>query len=382
MVVINLFLVNNIRYKIYSLPFLISLIALSLFSVSCSKDPIREKAIAPDNPDTTQNPTSYDEGIFVINEGNYNWGNASITFIDNRTNATVQDLYQIANQHNLGDVAESMKICNGFGFIVVNNSNRIEVVNLKNFKSVKSITGLQSPRFLELIDSTKAYVTNLQKDISILNLQSNTITGTIPIYGWTESLIRYDKYMLVTSIGKYSEPSSKRKAQILVIDTQTDKIVDSIQTGKEPIGLVIDKKQKVWVLCSGGFDNFEAPSLMRINPELRMVEKVFTFPTITEVPSRLCINNTGDTLYFLKGGVYQTPVTMTGLPTNPLISADGRLFYGLAIHPKTGCIYVSDSKDYVQNGTVYQYSPTAKFIKQYTAGRIPGGFCFTSKNAK
>jgi hypothetical protein len=275
-----------------------------------------------------------------------------------------------------------MTIAGSLGYLLINNSNRIEVVSLKDFKSVKRIEGLHSPRYLQIVDSNKAYATNLQNYISIIDLHTNTVTGTIKTTSWTENLIRYDKYMLVTSIGTFNATSAVRKPQILIIDAQTDAIVDSMQTGKEPIGIVIDKKQKVWVLCSGGYDNFEAPSLMRINPELRIVEKVFTFPDPKLVPSRLCMNPGGDTIYFLKGGVYQMPVTSATLPSQPLINADGRLFYGLNIHPFTGRIYVSDAKDYVQNGTAYQYSVQGNLIKEYTTGRIPGSFCFTKNSSK
>ena len=356
------------------------LVLTALWFTACSKDPVREKPVDP--PVDTTKVVSFSNGIFVINEGNFNWGNASVTFLDNSNHTVLQDIFTLANQRSLGDVAESMKINGGKGYLVINNSNRIEVVNVGDFKSVTAITGLSSPRFLEIIDSTKAYVTNLQKNISVIDLTTNTISGSIKTSSWTENLIRYDKYKLVTSIGSFSEPSSGRTAQVFVIDTQTDRIVDSIQTGKEPIGLVIDKKQKVWVLCSGGYDNYEAPSLIRINPELRLVEKVFTFPDPQKVPSRLCINASGDTLYFLKGGVYRMPVASQALPENPFITADGRLFYGLAIHPNTGNIYVSDAVDYVQSGMVYQYRKDGSLAASYKAGRIPGSFCFTKNSTK
>ena len=373
---------ENVKEKkiiIYTILKFFSCLTITILAASCSKSPIREQTV---DPTDTTHITTYQNGIFIVNEGNYNWGNASVTFIENKSNTVIQDIFRKSNDRSLGDVAESMKIADSLGYLVINNSNRIEVVTLKDFKSVKTITGLNSPRFLEIVNTGKAYVTNLQKNVSIIDLHTNTVSGTIPTSGWTENLVRYDKYMLVSSIGTFSDPSSKRRAQILVIDTQTDAIVDSIQTGKEPIGIVIDKKQKVWVLCSGGYDNFEAPSLMRINPELRMIEKIFTFPDPTQVPSRLCINQTGDTIYYLKNGVCQMPVTSAALPAEPLISTAGRLLYGLAIHPQTGHIYVSDAKDYVQNGTVYQYNAHGTFVRQYTAGRIPGAFCFSKNSTK
>jgi hypothetical protein len=364
---------------LYKLPLACSFLALLLLPSACSKDPVRQVII--DDTDTVK-ATTYANGIFVVNEGNFNWGNASVTFVDNQNNTVIQDIFTKSNSRSLGDVAESMTIARNLGYLLINNSNRIEVVSLKDFKSVKTITGLHSPRYLQVVDSNKAYATNLQNYISIIDLQTNTVSGTIKTTSWTENLIKYNQYMLVTSIGSFNEPSSKRVAQILVIDTKTDAIVDSIQSGKEPIGIVIDKKEKVWVLCSGGYDNFEAPSLIRINPELRIVEKVFTFTDPAQVPSRLCMNPTGDTIYFLKGGVYQMPVTSAALPDQPLINPDGRLFYGLNIHPTTGRIYVSDAKDYVQNGTAYQYTVQGSLVKQYTTGRIPGSFCFTQNSTK
>lgn len=351
------------------------LLGLALVPAGCSKDPVREKKTDP--TDTVPTPVSYKNGIFIINEGNYNWGNASVTFLDSKTGAVVQDIFGKSNSRNLGDVAESMTISGNYGYLVVNNSNRIEVVSLDDFKSVKTITGLHSPRYLTVVDSTKAYATNLQNDISVIDLKTNSVKSSIPTTSWTETMIRYDRFMLVTSIGTFSEPSSGRKAQVLVVDTQTDAIVDSIQSGKEPVGLVIDKKQKVWVLCTGGYDNFEAPSLLRVNPELRVVEKVFTFTDPNDLPSRLCINPGGDTLYFLKGGVYSMPVGASALPSQALIPADGRHLYGLNIHPVTGRIFVTDAKDYVQNGTAYQYTSKGTKVGEYTAGRIPGSCCFT-----
>ena len=366
---------NHIYTKIVLLPACV----LILFLASCSKDPIREKQT---NPEDTTTISTYENGIFLVNEGNFNWGNASVTYLNNSTNTVVQDIFAKSNNRSLGDVAESMAISGDMGYVVMNNSNRIEVVSVKDFKSAGTITGLHSPRFFRAVDSSKAYVTNLQNFISVIDLKTKTVTGSIPTTSWTENLIRYNRFMLVTSVGRFSEPSSKRKAQILVIDTQTDAIVDSIQSGKEPIGLVIDKKQKVWVLCSGGYDNFEPPSLIRINPELRLIEKAFSFPHSTAVPSRLCINPAGDTLYFLKGGVFQMSVQSTSIPSKPLIPADGRNFYGLDIHPNTGNVYVTDAKDYVQNGTAYQYNSRGQLIRQYSAGRIPGSFCFTRGSAK
>jgi hypothetical protein len=343
---------------------------------SCSKDPIRPTTPLPDPPDPNDS-TSYADGFFVVNEGNFNWGNASVTFVDGVTKETQQQVFQQINNRPLGDVAQSMKVVGDRAFIIMNNSNSIEVVNLKDFKSIGTIKGFNLPRYMELVDSTKAYVTNLYNDISVVDLNTMSVVKSIQTPEWTESMVKYNQYMFVTCIGSFSEPSSKRKAKVLIIDTKEDRIIDSIQTGKEPLGLVIDKKMKLWVLCSGGFDNYEPPVLIRINPDLREVEQAFPFQTIAEAPSKLNINPSGDTLYFLNNGIYQVPVTAYAIPDAPLIPTEGRLFYGLYVHPIDGTIYATDAVDYVQNGVAYQFSSeNGATLQQWSTGRIPGSFCF------
>ncbi|MFH1161492.1 MAG: DUF5074 domain-containing protein [bacterium] len=364
------------RNRIFSIVLYSSILLISFILFACSKDPIREQKEPPDPPPPGDTST-YRDGFFIVNEGNFNWGNASVTFVNSKTGFVEQDIYQLANNRPLGDVAQSMKIFMDKAFIVVNNSNRVEVVNLEDFKSIKSIEGFNSPRYIEFVDSNKAYVTNLHKDISVVDLNTLTVINTIKTPEWTEGMVKYQQYMFVTCMGSFNEPNSKRKAKLMIINTKEDKIVDSIQTGKEPMGIVIDKKLKLWILCSGGWDGYEPPVLIRVNPDLREVEKAFPFGGTVEIPSKLSINPSGDTLYFLKNGIFQMAVTSSALPSQPFIPSDGRLFYGLAIHPVDGSVYTTDAIDYVQDGKAYVFSSSSGArINSWQTGRIPGSFCF------
>jgi len=353
-----------------------------LFLSGCSKTPIRETTVNQPAPiDTTA--STYENGVFVVNEGNYTWANASISYITNSGDSVYQDIFQYANKRGLGDVAQSMKILGNKGFIIVNNNDRIEVVSLTNFKSLNTITGFSSPRYLEFVDSTKAYVTNMKANISVVDLRKMTIIKSIQTPYWTESLVRFGQYMFVTCMGSFNLPPADRKAQVYIIDTKTDMIVDSLLLGKDPVSITVDRKNKIWVISTGGYNNYEAPTLSRIDPVLMIVDKTFTFPAQQGVPSRLCINPTGDTLYFINGGVFQMPVNATALPTTALIPANGHLFYGLGIHPTTGQVFVSDAVNYVQSGYVFKCSQSSgQVLKTFTAGRIPGSFCFTTTTKK
>ena len=369
------------KNNIFFLPILKFFLSfLFIFSiVSCSKSPIR--VVNP--PVTPPVDSTFENGIFVVNEGGYLHGNASITFINSK-GIVDQNLYSTQNNgRSLGDVAESMQAFKDSGFIIVNNSDKIVIVSLKNFNSVKAINDGNSPRFMAIVDSTKAYVTNMQDDISVINLSTLEIEKSIHTGTWTESLIKYNNYMFVTSIGLMRAATDNRDANILVINVKTDQIVDSIKTGKEPVSMVIDKKDKIWVLCTGGYDHYELPTLVRIDPTLMIVDKTFSFPSINDSPSRLCINALKDTLYYLNNGIYQMPVAMTSIPASPLIPANGHNYYGLGIHPVSGNIFATDVKDYAQEGTIYQYNQiSGSLIKTYQAGIIPGTFCFLSGSGK
>ena len=56
--------------------------------------------------------------------------------------------------------------------------------------------------------------------------------------------------------------------------------------------------------------------------------------------------------------------------------------YGLAIHPETKDIYVTDAKNYVSSGTLYCFSPEGKKKWEVITGEIPAHIVFTHKKLK
>jgi len=314
------------------------------------------------------------DGLFITNEGNFMYGNASLSYYIPSEKRVENEIFIRANGMNLGDVAQSMVIRDGLGYIVVNNSGVIFVIDIKTLKLVGSITGFTSPRYIHFLSDTKAYVTNLwDSRITIINPKTFQITGHIAVDGHqsTEQMVQYDKYVF-TNCWSYDN-------KILVIDTEQDKLVDSIQVGIQPTSLAIDKHNKIWTITDGGYEGgpygHTAPSLYRIDAQSRTVEKEFTF-AFGDWPSEVTLNGSRDTLYFINKSIWRMDVTEEVFPPQPFLPYKGTLYHGLTVDPRTSEVYVADAIDYVQPGVVYRYDAQAGLLDNFRVGITPGAFCF------
>lgn len=302
-----------------------------------------------------------------INEGNYTYGNASISYYNPINESFYEDIYQTQNSRPLGDVAQSMVSIGGYGYVVVNNSNKIEVVDLLDFKNVATITGLTSPRYMLPLGNGRAYVSDIYGDkLTIINTNNNTITGTIILPGWTEQMV------LANGLAFVANYDSMR---VEVIDPTTDAKVSHINVAGHPMEMVLDAQGQVWVL--GQKDGTDAAALTRINPTNNAVEQVLNFP-LTESPSHLIADPNGANLYYLNtGGIYKLASTSTTLPPAPIIAKGTRNYYAIGISPNNTLLYASDALDFNQRSDVYTFDiATLGEVKQLKGGIITGGFYF------
>ncbi len=338
---------------------LFSVLLLAIVLVHCKDEP----AIPPPNIQPTG------KGLYVVNEGTFGMGNASLSFInlEDSTSRTDIDLYKSANNLPLGDIFQSMALINNNAWLIVNNSSKIEVIATKDSKSIATIKGLKSPRYALEVGPGKVYVTDLFANaISIIDANTNTKTGGIKCNGWTEELIMAQNKVWVTNFKSH---------YLYVINPINDEISDSIKLAYGGSSILSDKAGKIWVLCSGDLAKNKTGGLFCINPINLSIEKQILFKSASFNPIKLKQNKANDTLYYINQGIYAMAKTEPEMPSIAKITQpSGSSFYGLTINANNGNLLVADAVDFVSRGNVFVYSNSGILLKSYKVGIVPGEF--------
>ena len=317
-------------------------------------------------------------GLFIVNEGNFQYGNATLSYYDPDNDSIQNEVFFRANGMKMGDVAQSMTIYENRGWLVVNNSHVIFAIDVNTGREVGRIENLTSPRYIHFISSEKAYISQLWDNrITIVNPATYSITGYIDVPGMSMESGSTEQ---MVSIGRYVYCNCwSYQNRIIKIDTTTDEVVDQLTLSIQPTSLVVDKNNDIWTVTDGGYDGspygYEAPTLYCIDTPSFSVKKVFTFEK-GDAPSELQINGDRDTIYWINRDVWAMNIDSGNLPKYPFLPYQKTRYYGLTVSPYNGDVYIADAIDYQQRGKIYRYSSTGRYICEFYAGVTPGAFCW------
>jgi hypothetical protein len=350
------------------------LVFLALFSAvfftSCS-----------DNDDTiVETPLgAYDNGVLILNQGGFNKGNASISYLSEDLNTFQNNIFALVNPEiTLGDTAQDVGFYNELAYIVLNGSNTIKIVNRYTMAYVATISkGLSNPRYI-VFNEGKGYVSNWGNGgsttddyIAVINLSDNSLSTPIPVLEGPERMVISNNKLYVAQQGGFGFGST-----VSVINLSTN-AVSSIDVGDVPNSLEISGGT-LYVLSGGkpSWTNSEtAGKLSKINLSNDAVSGTIDF-ILPLHPSNLEISNS-DLFYTVGSDIFKTTVTASTLPNVALFSTTAQGVYGVySFEVQNGKIYVGDAGDYSSDGNVHIYSSKGTLESSKTVGIIPAGFYF------
>ena len=174
-------------------------LAIAILS-SCDKD----------NSEPTPNPDSgFVNGYYIVNEGPFMTGTGTIDFVT-RDGKKYPDIFQTENEGQiLGNLVHSVSVFDSKTYIVVNNDNKIVIVDTKTFKKLEAIENLPSPRYIIKADDENAFVSCIDDNsVKIINLNGFEILGSIPVNGPEKMMKVNNNQIWVLSQGGFSVDSS------------------------------------------------------------------------------------------------------------------------------------------------------------------------------
>jgi hypothetical protein len=313
--------------------------------------------------------------ILVGNEGGFGAGNASLSLISTSESTVSNNVYSDANEGAIvGDVLNSIGQFNDKLFLVLNNSEKIEVVNSSNFERTMTIAiSSGSPRYISFASESVAYVSDLYGGgLHVVNPRTGGYESFIDLSNSVEHLLLNDDELWA---GESIDANFNPGDEIIIVNTQTNSEAENIELSAGVNKLVEDSDGKIWVLCSG--DGFASPAipgyLYRIDPASKQVEASWELPQVTGyAPVGLAISPNREELYYvMQGKVYKMNISDNELPTTPFIEPGLTALYTIHCAEQTGQIALTDVKDYSQDGTVHIYDSNGSEIGTYTTEIIP-----------
>lgn len=339
------------------------MITLPLLMLSCSED---------NNEPAVQ--SQFAGGVFVSNEGNFGEGDGSLSFIST-DGEVINNLFSASNPgYQLGDVVQSIYRSENLLFAVVNNSNKVEVMDIEDtLQRIYTLENVSLPRSMVSKDG-KGYLTEWVSfsdpgRISIFDVESGIIEKSITTDFGAEGVYLVENQLFVTN--NFSTTLS-------IVDVDTEKVTATLTVGNSPAGMVLDNDGDLWVICAGGYDGDFNPlndgKLVEIDRDALKIKTEVELNA--NVSGKIAMNPENNTIFYLQGNKILRVETRTDAqPETFTEQTDAISFYGLGID-ESGQVYAADAKGFSENGEVFVYSPTGELMNRYGVGRGPNGFVF------
>ena len=343
-------------------------------------------------------------GMYVLNEGNMGSNKCTLDFLDlsGETAHYLRNIYAERNPNEvkeLGDVGNDAQIYGSKLWLVINCSNKVEVLGAKD--AVKQgkidVPNCRSVAFHQGYAYVSSYVgpVNVSQDAplgqvyKIDTLTLRTVAQVTVGYQPEELAVIGDK-LYVANSGGYMVPDYDHTVSVIDLNTFTEE--RKIDVAPNLHRCRADRYGQLWVSSRG--DYYGEPSHLcwlqkDASGQLQRMGR------IDVVVSDMCI--VGDSLYYM--GMQFNYETMKNermlgiinVATHEVVNrqlttakeADAIIQpYGIIVNPNGRDFYLMDAKNYVSSGELLHFKKDGTFDYKVRTGDIPAHAVFLTKPKK
>ena len=339
-------------------------------------------------------------GFFLLNEGNMGSNKASIDYYNYETGVYTRNIYGERNPYeikDLGDVGNDIQIYGDKLWSIINCSNYVEVMDVNTAKHITKIA-IPNCRYLAFKDNY-AYVSAYAGPVLIspdarigyvakidtltLEVVDECIVGYQP-----EEMAIVGNKLYVANSGGYRVPNYDQT--VSVIDLVEFKELYKIDVGINLHRIEPDNYGNLYVSSRGDYYDVSSKTFIIDTNTDKVTDVLHLLPNsnMTLCRDSMYIYSTEWSYITEKWTVsYAIVDTRTKKVVTRNFIKDGtdtkiKVPYGLAVHPHTGEILVTDAKDYVSPGTLHCFGPDGMRRWSVTTGDIPAHIVFTQKKLK
>ena len=306
----------------------------------------------------------YDNGVLISNEGNFGNPNADVSYIDQDTYEISNNIYQAVNNEPLGDVLQHIRIHGDKAYLVMNNSNKIVVVDRVSFEKLGVITEeISLPRYIGFAND-KIFVSNSQQQsVSIYNVADRSYITKVENLGTINNVEVAGNYVFVQQ-GSWGSGNS-----VAVIDATTNTL-NSILEVDEGINGIISYGDFLYTLSSTTngtvINKIDATDLS--TAATLTAEDITGAGKIAYSDGKLYFIGNSTEIFSVEDNLMSEPSLVTSVPDNSWST-----LYGFGV--VDDYILTSDSNGFTQASIIRAYSKeTGSLVATFNAGIGSNGF--------
>lgn len=376
---------RHLKFSIVIPAFLLTVVT------ACRKDP---QPLPSEVTRVEPEPTSAIKGFYLVNEGNMNMNKASLDYMDLVNGIYTRNLYNQVNPEvtkGLGDVGNDIGRYGSKLYVVVNVSNKVEILNVKTGKKIGQIN-ITNCRYVTF-NNGKAYVSAYLGKVGdpkapngiVAEIDTTTlkVNRTVEIGRQPEEMAIIGNKLYVANSGGYSPPNYEHTVSVIDLPSFTE--IKRIEVAINLDRVKGDRYGDLYVTSRG--DYYTIPSkLFVIDTKTDQVKKVFNIAA-----GNLVIDEDYAYIYSTEWnyieGKNKITYNMINVKDETIMDRkfimdgtekDIKVPYGIAVNPMSKDVYVTDAKDYVSPGKLHCYSPEGRLKWSVTTGDIPAHIAFTN----